>query len=151
VQLLGQVLEDVAAFVLLAPLHERTGAEDLQDRAPERLGAVDDPQARGISIQTALDEIGQQRAHHLGLLGAAFPESEDVFPPIGVQAQGDQHHARPWKWIPSIMTTGRLTSIRRESHSVSRSVLKATKRCETELLQTANCFSLAGSGSSLPQ
>jgi hypothetical protein len=49
-QPLGQLVADVADLVLLASGDDRV-VEDVQDRAAQRLGTVDDPQDRPGSIQ----------------------------------------------------------------------------------------------------
>ena len=60
----------------MAAMHERVLAEDVLDRPPQRLSAVDDEQDRLIGIQAAIDQVGQQRAGERGVLGRAFPQPE---------------------------------------------------------------------------
>ncbi len=66
---------------------------------------------------------------------------------VCIEAQRDQHDAVR-KWMPSIITTGSRTwSNRDASHCSRRSLLKATKRRDTALFETAAADSSAGSGS----
>ena len=64
-------------------MHERVLAEDVADRAPQRLAAVDHEQDRLLGIQAAVDEIGQQRPRERGVLGAALPEPERDLDALG--------------------------------------------------------------------
>ena len=72
-----------------AALHQRVLAEDVLDRAPERLAAVDDEQDRLLAVQAAVDEIGQQRAGQRGVLGPALPEPERDLDALGGDAERD--------------------------------------------------------------
>ncbi len=53
----------------MAAVDQRVLAEDVADRAAQRLGAVDNEQDRLLGIEPAVDEIGQQRPGERGVLG----------------------------------------------------------------------------------
>jgi hypothetical protein len=89
----------------MAAMHERVLAEDVADRAAQRLGAVDHEQDRLLGIEAAVDEIGEQRAGERGVLGRPFPQPERDLDALGgdperddVAAVGDldavKHHHR---------------------------------------------------------
>ncbi len=67
---------DVPEFVHLAALHEGGIAEEIADCAPQRLGPVDYPQPRALAVDSAIDKIGDEGAHHGGVLGAALAKPE---------------------------------------------------------------------------
>jgi hypothetical protein len=92
-------------LVAMAAVHQRVLAEDVLDRAPERLAAVDHEQDRLLCVQAAVDEIGQQRAGQRRVLRRAFPQPERNLDALGrdpqrddVSALGDlqpiEHHHR---------------------------------------------------------
>jgi hypothetical protein len=92
-------------LVALAAMDQRVLAEDVLDRPPQRLAAVDDEQDRLLGIQAALDQVGQQRPRERRVLGRAFPEPERDLDAVGrdperddVRAIGDlqpvEHHHR---------------------------------------------------------
>ena len=60
----------------MAAMHQRALAEDVLDRAPQRLAAVEHEQDRLLGIKAAVDQIGQQRARERGVLGRALPQPE---------------------------------------------------------------------------
>ncbi len=80
---LGQQIADVSLLVAMAAMDERVLAEDVPDRAPQRLAAVDHEQDRLLGIEAAVDEIGQQRARERGVLGRALPEPERDLDALG--------------------------------------------------------------------
>ena len=45
------------------------------------------------AFKPAVDQIAQQRSHHLRFLGAAFANAEHVLVALGIEAQRDQHDA----------------------------------------------------------
>jgi hypothetical protein len=83
------MLDDVSELMHLAALHERRLAEEIPNRAPKRLRAVDHPQAQPRGIEPPLHEIGQQCLYYGGVLGGAFTKPEDVLSSLGIDAQGD--------------------------------------------------------------
>ena len=134
VQFLGQVLDDVAPFVLLAALDECVDAEALDDGPAQRLAAVDHPQPGTVGIEPALDQIAQQRAHHARALGGALAQPQNVLVALASMPKATRM-MRSRKWMPSIITTGRSSfSSGRDSHCANCSSLKATKRREVALL-----------------
>jgi hypothetical protein len=84
-----EVLEDVAHFVDLTPLHERRVAESGAHRLAQGFRAIEDDQQAAIGAQTATLEIRQQALAHGGVFGRAVPESERVFLAVGGDAEGD--------------------------------------------------------------
>ena len=58
---LGELVEDVAHLVHLAPLDERERAEDVAHGLRERLAAVDHHQQRAVGSKATLAQIRQQR------------------------------------------------------------------------------------------
>ena len=80
---LGQQVADVSLLVAMAAMHQRVLAEDVLDRAAQRLAAVDDEQDRLLGIQAAVDEIGQQRPGQRGVLGRALPQPERDLDALG--------------------------------------------------------------------
>lgn len=83
-QFLGQMVEHVAPFVLLAALHQRGGPQHFGDHSAQGLRPVNDPQPRRIGIQPTLDQIRHKCTHGPRLPGAAFADPEEVFPALGV-------------------------------------------------------------------
>lgn len=80
-------------LVAMAAVDEGVLAEDVLDRAPERLAAVDDKQDRLVGIKATVDEIGQQRPRQRRVLGAAFPEPERDLDAVGRDAERDDVRA----------------------------------------------------------
>ena len=70
---LGEVMQDVALLVAHAALDRRVGSEHVADRLAQRLGAVDHHQHTLLDIQTALDEVREQRRRDGGVLGRPVP------------------------------------------------------------------------------
>jgi len=54
--------------VYLAALDQREAPEGVAYGPAQRLGAIDDEQAGNIRLQPALDQVGQQRLDHGGVL-----------------------------------------------------------------------------------
>jgi hypothetical protein len=73
---LGQVVEHVSLFVADAALHRGVDAEHIADGLPERLGAVEHVERALLDIQSALDQLRQQRRGDDGVLRRAFPQPE---------------------------------------------------------------------------
>ena len=48
-------------LVAVTAMHQRVLAEDILDRAAQRLAAVDDEQDRLLGIKAAVDQVGQQQ------------------------------------------------------------------------------------------
>ena len=72
---------------------DRVLAEDVGDRAAQRLAAVDDEQDRLVGIQAAVDQVGQQRPRECRVLGAAFPEPERDLHALGRDPERDDVRA----------------------------------------------------------
>lgn len=91
-------LSSISCFAVCASgaLHKRRGTEDAVDfptRCPVSFG---DPQSWERGIQASVDQIGQERLHHLGLIGAALADAQDVpFFARRIEAQGDQYDSIP--------------------------------------------------------
>ena len=79
--------------MLLAALHESACAEGLHDGASKRLAAVDHPQPQAIGIESALEQVGQQRGDHARGLAGAFAQAQHVLVSLGVDAECHQHDA----------------------------------------------------------
>ncbi len=77
----------------MAAVHQRVLAEDVLDRASERLGAVDHEQDRLLGIEAAVDEVGQQRPRERGVFGRAFPEPERDLDPVARDPERDDVRA----------------------------------------------------------
>jgi hypothetical protein len=76
-------------LVAVAAMHQRVLAEDIADRAPQRLAAVDDEQDRLLGIETAIDEVGEQRPRERRVLRRAFPEPERDLHAVGADPERD--------------------------------------------------------------
>ena len=85
------MLEHVARLVDLAALDDAGRPPHLADGLAERLAAVDPEQLRPGRIQTAGNEVGQQRARHRGVLRPALVQPENPLVPLGRNPQRDQH------------------------------------------------------------
>jgi hypothetical protein len=70
-------------------MDERVLAEDVLDRAPECLAAVDDEQDRLVGIKAAVDEVGQQRAGQGRVLRRPFPQAERDLHSFGADPERD--------------------------------------------------------------
>src|SRR5438128_4103558 len=94
-------------------------AEGLANRLGQRLGSVDDEQAADLGVQTALDQVVEQRLHHSGVLGGALDHAERVLVARTVNADGGQQYSAIW--MPSIWITSRSSCERSEAiHSFMR-------------------------------
>ena len=101
-------------------MHEGALAEDVADRLPQRLGAVDHEQDALLGVQAAVDEVGQQRGGDGGVLGRALPEPERDLDALGGDPERDDVACGPCSSIPSSIITARRTSSRRRLISASR-------------------------------
>ena len=70
---LGEMIEDVACFVLHAALDGHVVAEHLPDRFAQRLRSVNDEQHSVLDIEATVDEIGQQRGGDGRVLAGPVP------------------------------------------------------------------------------
>ena len=68
-------------------------AEDVADRLPQRLGAVDHEQDPLLGVEAALDQVGQQRGRDGRVLGRAFPEPERDLDALGRDPERDDVRA----------------------------------------------------------
>ena len=66
---LGQVLEHVSLLVAHAALDGRRVAEHVADRLAKRLGAVEHAEHALGGVEATIDEVGEQRGGHRGVLG----------------------------------------------------------------------------------
>jgi hypothetical protein len=89
-QVLGQSLHDVARLVDLAALDGRVTTEGLADRLGQRFRPIDDEQAADFRIQPALDQIVQERLRHGGILRGSLEQTERMFDPVAIDADGGQ-------------------------------------------------------------
>jgi hypothetical protein len=87
-QRLGQMLEDVARLVDLAPLHQPERATRLANRLAQSRPAVDDEERRPIEVEAALAQVGEQGFAHRRVLRRALAQSQDGLRPLRIQAQG---------------------------------------------------------------
>ena len=124
---LGQQVGDVPLLVAVAAMHERVLAEDVLDRAPQRLAAVDHEQDRLLGVQAAVDEVGQQRAGERGVLGRAFPEPERDLDALRCVIPSATTCVRSAISRPSsIITARRTSSSRRDISSPSAVRVRST-------------------------
>ena len=89
---LGEMVEDVALLVPRASL-DGCVAEDGADRLAQRLRAVDDKQDPLLGVEAALDQVGQKRRGHSGILRASFPEPERDVSALGRDSERDHVRA----------------------------------------------------------
>jgi hypothetical protein len=83
------VAEHVALLVAHAALDRRVDAEHVAHGLAQRLGAVEDDEHALLCVEAALDEVGQQRRRHRGVLGRAVPKPERMLDAVGVDAERD--------------------------------------------------------------
>ena len=100
-------------LVAMAAMHQRVLAEDVLDRPPQRLGAVDHEQDRLLWVEAAVDEIGQQGACQRGVLGRPLPQPERDLDAVGRDAE--RHDVRALRDLDAV-----------EHHHRQAHVLKAT-------------------------
>jgi len=74
-----------------AALHHGLGTEHLAHRGGQGFGAVDDHQQPIIEFQAALDQVGQQGAHHGLIFGGAIPHPDGLFGAVDGDRQCDHH------------------------------------------------------------
>jgi hypothetical protein len=73
-----------------AALDRRRGAEHVADRLAQRLGAVEHAEHALGAVEATIDEVGEQRGGHRGVLGGALPEPERELLALGGDAE--RHH-----------------------------------------------------------
>ena len=76
-------------LVAVTAMDECVLAEDVADRAPERLAAVDHEQDRLLGIEAAVDQVGEQRPREGRVLRGAFPEPERDLDAVGADPERD--------------------------------------------------------------
>ena len=75
-QALREFIDNIATLVDLTTLNQCTLPERIANGRRERLRAIDNEQKRAVVRDAALDEICNQRATRLAVLGRALLESE---------------------------------------------------------------------------
>ena len=86
--LVRQLLQHVSAFVGLTALHQRSLARVTLHCRVQRFGAVQDIEPRGAKIQSSSSHVLQQLAHHGGIFGGSFAQSQyRLFAVISRQSQ----------------------------------------------------------------
>src|SRR6266404_4027612 len=85
----GQVLR---AFMNLATLDRRVGAEGATDNFAQCFGAVDDEQPADLGIEPALDQVVDECLHNGGVLGCSFDQGEWMFAAFSINAEGSDQH-----------------------------------------------------------
>lgn len=73
---LGQVVQHVAFLVTDTPMHRGVNAQHVPDGLAQRLAAVQHAQHALLDVQTAADEVGQQRGRDGRVLAATLPQPE---------------------------------------------------------------------------
>ncbi len=91
-KLLREMIKDVPAFMLLAAWNQGRRSKHIGDRSSRGLGPIDHPQARCLGIQGPLDEIGKKGTYDARVLGAALPNSQELFFSLVVDSQANEHH-----------------------------------------------------------
>src|SRR5439155_22427129 len=102
----------------LATLDRRVGTEGPTDDLAQRLGAVDNEQPTDLRVETAVDQIVDERLHDRGILGRAFDQGERMF---AAESAATSTRSLPM-CKPSSWTTSRSSLDRSDAiHSASRS------------------------------
>jgi hypothetical protein len=74
-------------------LHHRQITEDVGQRLPDPASAVDHAQHATVDLQSALEQIVEQRGAQRGVLGRAQPQAQHHFAPVGEDSQRYYHGA----------------------------------------------------------
>jgi hypothetical protein len=116
--------------VSVTAVHQRVLAEDVLDRSPERLTAVDDEQDRLLGVQAAVDEVGEQHPRKRRVLSRAFPEPKRDLDALGADAERDDWQRSAISMPSSIITARRTSSSRRPISSDSALAVRSTNSSE---------------------
>ncbi len=92
VQLLRQTIGDVAGLVDLASLDRDIASEGYPNRLRQRLRAIHDEQPCNGRVETALDEIVEERLHGGGVLGGSVENRQRMLAAVTVNADGGDEH-----------------------------------------------------------
>jgi hypothetical protein len=84
----GEPVGHIAQLMQLAALNDGV-IEHVGDRAPQRLGAVEDHQQRPGHLESAVAQAGQQVTHHGGVLGGALGQGERDLGAVQGDPEGD--------------------------------------------------------------
>ena len=146
---LWQVLGDVAALVHGAALDQRELTEHAANRRGQRLGAVDDHQQPPGGVQTSALEVGEQVAHHGGVLGRTLPQPTGSLAPSAKIASATTQQ-RSATWMPSSSSAAMCSCDRSRANSSSSALaVSATNRREIADLDVALavCWTTSPTGS----
>jgi len=113
-----EVLQDVAQLVDLAALDHGDIAEGLAQSRPARVGLIDHEEPPG-DREPSLDQVGEQRLGHPGVLRLALPSASSA--------------QCSWKASPSIITTHVEFAERMAEQVLSFATVSATKRRDAAL------------------
>lgn len=73
--------------MFLATLNQHHGAETFDNCAAQSLATVYHPKPSTIGIESALDQIAEQRAHEPRILSGAFSQPQNVLASLMIDAQ----------------------------------------------------------------